>query len=129
MNYQVSDLLIRIKNACLAKRKKTTLPYSRINKSIGKLLVKENFLEDLKEEIKDGKKVLVAQIRYERRSPVLNDVLIISKPSLRVYVSTKNISKTQRGLGVSVLSTNKGIMTGREAKKIGVGGELLFKIW
>lgn len=128
MNYQVADFIIRIKNACLAGRKKVLFPYSKMAKSIGKLLVEEHFLQDLKEEIKDGKKFLVAEIRYEKRVPVLNDVLIISKPSLRIYKRAKNITRSM-GSEVSILSTNKGIMTEEEARKKGVGGEILFKIW
>lgn len=129
MNYKVSDFIIRIKNATLAKRRRVELPYSKLNKEIGKILVKEHFLRDIKEEVVDNLKVLIGEIRYEKRVPVLNDVAVISKPSLRVYSKSKSIPRTQGGFGVSILSTNQGVMTEREAKKKGVGGELLFKIW
>ncbi|RJQ38721.1 30S ribosomal protein S8 [Candidatus Microgenomates bacterium] len=128
MNYQVSDFVTRIKNASLAKRKKVLMPFSRINKSIGEILVKENFLKELKEEIVEDRKFLSAYIRYEKREPIFNDALIVSKPSLRVYTKAKDVFKL-RGIGVSIFSTSKGIMTDKEAKKEGVGGELLFKIW
>lgn len=129
MNYQVADFVIRLKNACLAKRRKVEILYSKMNKAIGKLLVRENFLEDIKEEVKDGKKILIAKIRYEKRMLVFSDVLTVSKPSLRVYTKAKTIAKIQGGLGISVISTSQGIMTGQEARKKGLGGEVLFKIW
>lgn len=130
MNHLVSDLIIRIKNACLAKRHKVILPYSKISKEIGKILIKEGYLEDLKEKDQNNKKVLEAEIKYEDRKPVFTNVEIISKPSLRVYINAKDIAKIKKGrLGILILSTNIGIITEKEAKEKGVGGELLFKIW
>lgn len=127
--YQVADFIIRLKNAALAKRRKVLLPNSKMNKTLGKILVAENFLKDIKEEVKDGQKNLVAQLRFEKRSPIFTDALIVSKPSLRVYARAKNIFKIKTKDKLAVLSTSKGIMTDVEAKKKGVGGEILFKIW
>lgn len=130
MNYQVSDIIIRIKNAALAKRKKVVLPYSKMSRAISTILVKENYLTDVKEEEQEGRKVLVAGVRYEKRIPVLTDLRVISKPSLRVYDSSKNMRNVQRkSLGVAIVSTSQGIMTTEEARKKGIGGEVLFKIW
>lgn len=131
MKTQVLDFIIRIKNACLAKRQKLVVPYSKMNKIIGELLIKEHFLENIKEEEKDGKKVLVIQIRQEKRIPIIDGVLIVSKPSLSVHIKAKNIQKEQRkeGRGIAVFSTSQGIMTGSQAHKKGIGGEFLFKIW
>lgn len=130
MNHSVSDLLIRIKNSSMAKRREVVLPYSKINFEIGKTLVREGFLEDIKE-VKDGnKKSLTAVIKYEKRLPVLTDLIIVSKPSLRVYKSTNEISAVERrGRHKVVLSTSKGVMSGEEARKNKVGGEILFEIW
>ncbi len=112
MNHSVSDFLIRIKNASLAQRREVILPYSNINKEIGKVLEKEGFLEDVKE-LKDGvKKTIQAQIKYEKRKPVLNDLKIVSKPSLRVYRASKNIRNIEkRGKHKVVLSTSFGVKT------------------
>ncbi len=130
MNYLVSDFIIRIKNSALSKRKEVILPFSNINKEIGKVLVKEGFLESIKEFEKNGKKELKAIIKYENRIPVLTDVVIISKPSLRVYSSSKNISDIQkRGKRKVIVSTNQGIMTAFDARKKGLGGEILFSVW
>lgn len=124
------DFIIRLKNAALAKRRKVLVPLSNINKKIGQVLVKEGFLESIKETEASGKKVLEAEIRYEKRKPVLTDVNIVSKPSLRVHTPLSKILEIQkRGRYTVILSTNKGIMSSREALKKGVGGEVLFKIW
>lgn len=130
MNHLVSDFIIRIKNSAIAKRKDVVLPYSKINKEIGKVLVKEGFLEDLKEEVDKGKKSLRATIKYEKRIPVLTNVEVISKPSLRVYGNIKKINEIRkRGRRLVVVSTSKGLMTFEDAEKKGVGGEVLFAIW
>lgn len=124
------DFIIRLKNAALARRRKVLVLSSNINKKIGQVLVKEGFLESIKEKEVSGKKVLEAEIRYEKRKPVLTDVNIVSKPSLRVYTPLSKILEIQkRGRYTIILSTNEGIMTGKKAIKEGVGGEVLFKIW
>lgn len=128
--YSVSDFLIRLKNACLARRRTVTAPYSKLSKEISRVLVKNRFLESAKEESVEGRKVLHITLSYEKTRPVLSDVEIISKPSLRVYVGKNDMQKLQkRGYGISVLSTNKGILTAYEAKKQQIGGEFLFRVW
>ncbi len=130
MNHRVSDLIIRIKNATAARRKEVVLEDLKINKAICKVLVSEGFLEHFDSDLRDGKKVLIAKIKYEKRTPVLTDVLVVSKPSLRKYVSSSEIPDIQRrGRHTIIISTNKGIMTGREALKKNMGGEVLFRIW
>ena len=102
----------------------------KINKEVCKVLVKEGFLEGFEAEVKDERKVLVAKIKYEKRNPVLTDVLVVSKPSLRRYTTAAQIPGIQRkGRHTIILSTNKGIMTGQEAMKKNMGGEILFRIW
>ena len=130
MNYSVADFVIRLKNAAAARRREVVLPYSKLNKAIGDVLVKQHILESIKEESKDGKKNLVGVIIFEKRLAVFTDVEVISKPSLRVYAgATDTFGLMGRGLGITVVSTSKGVMTGKDAFKKGVGGEVLFKIW
>ena len=130
MNHLVSDFLIRIKNSAFSKRKEVLLPFSNINREIGKVLVKEGFLENIKEAENNGKKELKAIIRYEKRIPVLTDVLIFSKPSLRIYASVKKIPEIEkRGRRTIIISTSQGVMTSIDARKKGLGGEILFAIW
>jgi small subunit ribosomal protein S8 len=130
MNYLIADFVIRIKNSALSKRKEVILPFSNINKEIGKVLVKEGFLESIKEEGQTGKKELKAVVRYDDRMPVLTDVEVISKPSLRVYYPAKRIMEIgRRGRRRVIVSTSQGVMTAMEANKKGLGGEVLFAIW
>lgn len=130
MNYQISDFIIRIKNASLARRKKVSIPYSRMIKEVANVLVVAGFLESIKEEDVDGKKFLDAVVKFDKRIPVISDVQIISKPSLRIYIRANDIRGIEKnGMTTIVLSTSKGIMLGKEAIKKGIGGEALFKIW
>src|SRR5476651_86789 len=111
MNYSVGDMIIRLKNAALARKKEVEVPFSNINKAIAKVLTKEGFLESSKEETVEGRKTLTATLRYARRKPVLTNVNLVSKPSLRVYVGKDKIGKHQSGALTAVLSTNSGVMT------------------
>ncbi len=130
MNHKVSDFVIRIKNAVLARRKKFSVPSSNLIKIIAETLVKAGFLDSVKENNVDDNKVLEITLKYYKRIPSLTDVKIISKPSLRIYVTAKSLPEVyRRGKYTIVLSTSDGVMTGKEAYKKKIGGELLFKIW
>lgn len=127
--YHVGDFILRVKNAYRARKKQVVMPYSNINKQVARLLVKEGFLSGIKENDEKGKKILVADLRYVNRKPVLHDVKLVSKPSVRVYKDLHTIRSDKDRALTSIFSTSSGIMTGKEALKKGVGGELLFKIW
>ncbi len=127
--YRVGDFIIQLKNASMARKKDLTMSYSNISRAIAKVLVKEGFLESVKEVTVDGKKLLEVRLRYQRRRPAISDVTIISKPSLRTYISSHEVGRKQGRSAIAILSTNAGVLTGKEAIKKGVGGELLFKIW
>jgi len=129
MNYTVGDFAIQLKNAALARKKEITTPYANIKKAIAKVLIKEGFLDSVKEETVDDKKRLVVTLRYQRRKPAITDVTLVSKPSLRVYIGADEIGSKQGRASLAILSTNGGIMTGYSAMKKKLGGELLFKIW
>jgi small subunit ribosomal protein S8 len=126
---QVFDAIIRIKNAANARRKEVEISYSKMNKSVLTILQKERFLDSVLEKEEDGKKKLVVIISYKERLPIITDCEIISKPSLRKHVGVGELAKQGRKLGVTLISTNKGIMTLRSAVKQKVGGELLFRVW
>lgn len=128
--YQVGDFVIRLKNSCMARRRTVVFPYSKMNKAIASVLTKEGFLLSFEEAQADGKKEIIGNIRYERRKPVFVDVAIVSKPSLRIYEKGRNLQgKKRRAQGIEVVSTSLGVMTGSDAKRKGIGGELLFRIW
>src|SRR5579872_5504459 len=111
MNYHVADFIIRIKNASSARRKEVKMPFSKLNQSIAKVLIKEGFLASVKEETVDGKKQLLAELRFVNRRPVVAGVSIISKPSLRIYKTQKAMRKQQNRSIISVLSTSSGVMS------------------
>ncbi len=127
--YHTGDFIIRIKNSYRARRKQVKMPYSNSSKAVAQALVKEGFLAKVEVIEEEGKKVLVAHLRYENRKPVFHEVKLISKPSLRVYVGSDEIATDKDRAKTSIVSTSSGVMTGKEAVKKGVGGELLFKIW
>ena len=129
MNYTIGDFIIQLKNAAMTRKKEIVTSYANINHAVAKVLVKEGFVDSVKTETIDGRKMLVVALRYARRKPTLTDVVLISKPSLRVYVESKEIGRKQGRSETAILSTNSGILTGRDAIKKNAGGELLFKIW
>ena len=130
MNYTVADIIIRLKNAVLARRPHVSFRYGRYTKSIVDVLEKEGYIAAVKEVEEKGKKEITATILYDKRTPIFTDVKIISKPSIRVYATAQELAKNEKKLvGNVIVSTNQGLMTGKEARKKGLGGELLFEIW
>lgn len=123
------DFVIQLKNGALARKKEIVTPYSNLDKAIAKVLIKEGFVDSVTDELVDGKKVLKVVLRYQRRKPTITDVSLVSKPSLRTYVGADEVAKKQGRATTAILSTNTGVITGKEAIKKRVGGELLFKIW
>jgi small subunit ribosomal protein S8 len=129
MNYVIGDFVIQLKNAALANRKSVTAPYANISKSVAQVLKKEGFIDSVSEESIDGKRMLTVMLRFQRRKPAITDISLISKPSLRTYIGSHEIASKQGRSTTAILSTNIGILSGYDAIKKGVGGELLFKIW
>lgn len=129
-NSTVTDFIIRIKNAANAHRKEVVLPYSKLCKRIAAVLVAEGVLNGIREEKREGRDTLIGEVRYEKRRPVFSDVAIVSKPSLHIHIPhSKLIARMRRsGSQCIILSTNKGIMTARDAYKKRIGGEVLFEI-
>jgi small subunit ribosomal protein S8 len=127
----VADMLTRIRNGTLARKATVDMPWSRHKEAIAKVLVEEGYLESAAATAEEGvKRTLRIGLRYDdRRRPVINGMKRVSRPSLRVYVGTDEIPAIRRGLGVNVLSTPKGVLVDREARKQGVGGELLCTVW
>lgn len=122
------DFIIRIKNAARAQRRELVVPFSKLSKEIGLVLVKEGFLEEVKEE-KEGNRLKI-KIAYEKRTPKFYDTEIISRPSLKKFIGFKDIHGIEkRGRKTLIISTSEGVMTGKEAQKKNLGGEILFAIW
>jgi small subunit ribosomal protein S8 len=130
-NDPISDLLTRIRNALTAKHRFVDLPNSRMNLHIATILKEQGFVEDVqvkKDECKFG--VIRLFLKYGAgREPVIHGLTRQSKPGRRKYVSCDNLPMVCGGLGISIVSTSKGVMVGHEAKKSKVGGELLCYVW
>ena len=129
MTDPISQMIITIKNATRAEHKTVTLPYSKLKHAISVCLVKHGYLKEASKKTESNKPILVLDIAYEGNIPRLNDIKRISKQSKRVYFGVKDIRSVKNGLGMTVFSTPKGILTDKEARKEMVGGEALFKLW
>lgn len=126
----IADFLIKIKNAGLSGHENITVPHSAIKETIAELLVKNGFLKSFAKKRRNNHKILEAEIQYaEAKTPRINDVMRVSKPSKRVYQGVGAIRSFKNGLGLIAFSTPKGILTDKEAKREKIGGEVLFKIW
>ena len=126
----IADMLTRIRNATHARKASVDMPWSRHKEAVARVLVEEGYLSSAGAAEDGGHRVLRIELRYDdRRRPVINGVKRVSRPSLRVYVGAGEIPAIRRGLGVNVLSTPKGVLVDREARKQGVGGELLCTVW
>lgn len=127
----VADSLIRIKNGYLAYREEVVLPYSKLVLAICKLLLQEGFIESFKEEKIEGKNFsqITVVLKYLGKKPALTDVKRISRPGLRVYKPSKALPRVLNGFGLAIISTPKGIMSDRDARKNGLGGEVMAYIW
>ncbi len=130
VNDSISDMLIRIKNALMRKKDKVSVSYSKLPERIAELLKRENFIRDYEIKGEGVKKELIIHLKYdEEGNPLITDVKRISKPGRRIYVKKDNIPWVNNGMGIAILSTSKGILTDREARRLKVGGELLCEVW
>jgi small subunit ribosomal protein S8 len=130
MTDPIADLLTRIRNANIVKHEIVEVPSSTIKKAVSNILLQEGYLKDI-EEYKDGVvEMLRLTMKYgHNKERVITGLKRISKPGLRVYCRKEEIPKVLNGLGVAVVSTSKGIVTDKDARKLGVGGEVLCYIW
>jgi len=135
INDPIADMLTRIRNGVMAGHMLVAMPSSKLKVEIAKIMKDEGFLEgfELVESEQSAQKVLRLKIKYvgERRArrPVISGVERVSKPGRRVYTGKQNIPWVLSGIGVAILSTPKGVMTGTRARQLGVGGEILCKVW
>ena len=123
------DLLTRIKNAQAAKLPGFKMPFSRMDFEIAELLVKHKLLESAEKRGRTPKRIIDIKLRYIEGRGVISGIGFLSKPSRRLYSSYKDIKPVLQGFGLLFLSTSKGIMVGKDARKEKVGGVTLFKIW
>ncbi|MEO0094184.1 MAG: 30S ribosomal protein S8 [candidate division WOR-3 bacterium] len=127
----ISDMLTRIRNAIHARQKQVTIPYSKLKFEIARILMQEGYISNFQEISEPGdKKKIVIQLKYtEDGKPVIYGLKRISKPSRRIYAKWDEIPKVIGGLGIAILSTNKGVLTDREARTEHIGGEVICYVW
>ncbi|MGC9968712.1 MAG: 30S ribosomal protein S8 [Minisyncoccia bacterium] len=121
--------LSEIKNAMQAHKEKLALPFSKMDFAVLKLLVEAGYLKSVERETIGKRSMVVVRLSYRDKKSAMNDFKIISKPSRHQYMDYRSLRRVKQGYGIGVLSTSRGIMTEREAKKNKVGGEYLFEIW
>ena len=124
----IADMLTRIRNANRERHATVDIPYSKVKKAISDILVSEGFVESY-EVIEDNHKTIRMTLKYEGKTRVLQGLKRISKPGLRIYASVEELPRVLNGLGIAIISTSKGIMTDKEARKQNVAGEVMAYIW
>ena len=126
----VADMLTQIMNALAVKKTSLSLPYSKMKFGIAKILVENGYLENLKVFNKGAKKFLRIELKYDQKGePLIQELRRISKPGRRIYVKKKEIKSVKSGLGFWIISTPQGLMTSIEAKKKGLGGEVICEVF
>lgn len=130
MTDPIADLLTRIRNANIVRHETVEVPSSNIKKAVANIMLQEGYIKDI-EEYNDGSvPMLKLTMKYgQSKERVITGLKRISKPGLRVYCRTEEIPKVLNGLGIAIISTSKGIVTDKEARKLSVGGEVLCYIW
>ena len=128
MTDPISDMLARIRNDSQALLPVVEIPHSRIKEDIAHILKKEGYIADVAVESKDGKKLKLA-LKYQGKKNVIEGMRRISKPGLRHYVGSTEIPRVLGGMGVAVISTPEGVMTGVQARKKNLGGEVICHVW
>lgn len=130
MTDPISDMLARIRNGALARHDRVEMPHSNLKKHIADVLKSEGYVDDVRESEGDLKKTLTLVLRYGRgKDSAIDGLRRVSAPGRRVYVRYDRIPRVRSGMGISILSTSRGVMTDRQAREQKVGGELLCEVW
>ena len=126
----IADMLTRIRNAISAKHENVSIPASNEKRAIAKILLDEGYIRAYEEVENEGHKNILVTLKYDEiGDSVIQGLKRISKPGLRIYAQKDTLPTVISGLGIAIISTNKGIVTDREARKLGVGGEVLAYVW
>ena len=129
MQDPIADMLTRVRNAGMATKKEVSIPMSKMKSAIAEVLKSEGYIADYREVGEGVAKELILQLKYRNKRPVIEGIERVSKPSCRIYCGSEEIPDVRNGLGIVVLSTPKGIISGRAAASEHVGGEILCKVW
>jgi small subunit ribosomal protein S8 len=130
MTDPVADFLTRVRNAIRAKQQKVDVPASKLKAEIARILKEEGYISNFKATEENGQKLLRVYLKYSNANEAaISNLERVSKPGCRVYVGRTEIPRVLGGLGINILTTPRGVMTGRDARKQGVGGEVLCQVW
>ena len=129
MNDPIADMIIRIKNALLARHESVLIPHSRLKARIAQILLDNKYVEDVQVQQKAPQPDLLLKLRYVGKLPAISDVRRVSKPGRRVYAPADKLPKSLGGYGITIVSTSKGVMVDKEARKQNLGGEVLCQVW
>lgn len=130
MTDPISDMLARLRNASIARHDRTEMPHSNLKQHVAEVLKQEGYIDDVRVSDGDGKKTLTVVLRYGRdKLSAIDGVRRVSAPGRRLYVRHDRIPRVRSGMGISILSTSRGVMTDRQAREQKVGGELLCEVW
>ena len=131
-NDTIADMLTRIRNANMARHQTTKIPSTKMTRNLPRVLQEEGFIAQFEEEAQEGvKRNLVVTLKYKgkNRQPIVTALKRVSRPGLRVYSNRKELPRVLGGIGIAIISTSHGIMTDREARRQGLGGEVLCYVW
>jgi small subunit ribosomal protein S8 len=130
MSDPIADMLTRIRNACGAKHRRVDMPLSKMKTEVARILKENNYIQDYSTlETDEGRHVLRVRLKYAGGQSVIRQLQRVSTPGLRKYVGVGEIPRVRNGLGLAILSTNKGLMSDREARQSRTGGELVAVVW
>lgn len=129
MTDPIADMIIRVKNAFLASKATVEIPHSKMKEALAKILVAEGYVETFEVKATVPQKTIEIKLKYIGKVPAITEVRRLSKPGRRMYATVNDIPRALGGYGVTIVSTSKGVITDKDARKMNVGGELLCQIW
>jgi small subunit ribosomal protein S8 len=129
MNDHLSDFATRIRNAYLVGKSEVVMPHTQLLASVAKVLVDHKYLSQAKTKKEGNKQQLVLSLNYSGRKPALSQIKRVSKPGVRIYSKSSELYPVLSGLGIKIVSTSSGVMTGQQARKNKLGGEVLLELW
>ena len=130
MSDPIADMLTRIRNACHARHRKVDIPTSRVKREIARILADQKFINSYTDIEKDRHPYLRLYLKYdENETPIISGLRRISTPGLRMYVNQNEVPKVLNGLGIAILSTSRGMLTDKQTRELGIGGEVLCYVW
>ncbi len=129
MTDPIADMLTRIRNALMVGKEEVEIPGSKLKKEIARILKEEGFIEDYRVEENPVQDKIIIKLKYYKGESVIRGLRRVSKPGRRVYVSKDELPNVLGGLGIAIISTSRGVMTNKQAKKLGIGGEYICDVW